>query len=362
MTSQEAADKPAASCHRPAKQMSVRPYQDAMRETWDAYVLGQPKGTLFHLTAWNRAIERAFGFEPRHLLAEENGEIRGVLPLFLCSNWVQGRTLISTPFAVYGGICAAAGVAERALREAACRMASEEDVDYLELREPYQPCGDLFHTKELYVTFEQELTADPEQLMRCFPKDTRYMIRKAQKSGLRAVTDNAQLASFYEIYAHSVRNLGTPVFSKRFFELLLEEFGDAAEVTLIWHESKAIAGVLSFRFRDAILPYYGGSLLDGRRFAANNFMYWEVLRSACVRGLHTFDFGRSRLGTGSYFFKTQWNMRVRPLPYQIYLVRRKSLPNFSPVNPRFKLATEVWKRLPFRLTKTLGPSLVRLFP
>jgi FemAB-related protein (PEP-CTERM system-associated) len=342
--------------------MNIRSYCDDVRAEWDDFVVAQPEGTLFHLTAWKRAIERAFRFEARYLLAHENGRIRGVLPLFRSSNWVQGQTLISTPFAVYGGICSCDPAASVTLRAAACRMAEEDGVNYLELREPYRPFGDGFLTKELYVTFEQPLTKDTEQLMRGFPKDTRYMIRKAQKSGLRAVTDNAQLDSFYEIYAQSVRNLGTPVFSKRFFKILLDEFGDTAEVTIIWHEGKAMAGVLSFRFRDTIQPYYGGSLPEGRQFAANNFMYWEVLRTACERGLRTFDFGRSKLGTGSYFFKTQWNMRTRPLPYQFYLVRRKNLPNFSPANPSFKLATSLWRRIPLPLTKTLGPSLVRLFP
>jgi FemAB-related protein (PEP-CTERM system-associated) len=342
--------------------MNIRPYDDNVRADWDAYVLHQPEGTLFHLTAWKRAIEREFGFCGRYLLAEDNGKIRGILPLFLVSNWVQGPTLISTPFAVYGGICASDDDAAIALRQAACRMAVDEGVNYLELRESHRALGDDFVTKELYVTFECQLSEDPAQVLRSLPKDTRYMIRKAQKSGLRAITDNNQLDVFHEIYAESVRNLGTPVFAKRFFRILMEEFGGALQIAVISNQSKALAGVLSFRFRDAILPYYGGSLSEGRQFAANNFMYWEVLRTACEAGLRVFDFGRSKVGTGSYLFKTQWNMHERPLPYQYYLVKRKSLPNFSPANPRFRLAADVWKRVPLPLTKALGPSLVRLFP
>lgn len=342
--------------------LTIRPHSREISAAWDAYVLQHPEGTLFHLTSWKRAIEREFGFESRYLAAESNGQIRGILPVFLVSNWIQGPTLISTPFAVYGGVCASDADASIALRDFACRMAVEEGVNYLELREARHTFGDGFLTKELYVTFERPLTKDPEELIRSFPKDTRYMIRKAQKSGLCAVTDNRQLDTFHEIYAESVRNLGTPVFSKRFFRTLLEEFGEAARITIVRRESKALSGVLSFRFRDAILPYYGGSRSEGRQFAANNFMYWEMLRNACEEGLHTFDFGRSKLGTGSYFFKTQWNMRERPLPYQYYLVKGRRLPNFSPVNPRFKVATDVWKRIPLPITKALGPSLVRLFP
>jgi len=337
-------------------------YSETAQERWDQFVLSQPGGTLFHMTAWKRTIERAFNFKSRYLLAEDGGNICGVLPLFLSSNWVQGRTLISTPFAVYGGICARDPAVRLALEDAACRMATEEQVDYLELRESEHVAGDRFITKKLYVTFQQQLPANPEQLLRGFPKDTRYMIRKGQKAGLRGVNNVTELDTFYEIYAASVRNLGTPVFPKKLFRILVEEFGEAVEILSIWNGAQAIAAVFSFKFRDVILPYYGGSLPEGKKFAANNFMYWEVCRNACENGLRVFDFGRSKVGTGSYAFKTQWNMRERPLPYQFHLVRRKSLPNFSPLNPKFKFATDVWKRIPLPIANALGPALVRLFP
>ncbi|HZU42492.1 MAG TPA: FemAB family XrtA/PEP-CTERM system-associated protein [Terriglobales bacterium] len=342
--------------------LQVRQYEESLGSAWDEFVLGQPSGTLFHLTAWKRAIEKSFGFQPRYLLVEDETGIRGVLPLFLVSNAIQGKTLISTPFAVYGGICAADEHAATSLREAASELARKERVQYLELRER-QPYGDpSFHTKELYVSFDQELPETPEQLMKGFPRDTRYMIRKGQKEGLRSTVDSAHLPLFHHIYAHSVRNLGTPVFSLDFFRTLLHEFRDSSELTIIWKEEQAIAGVLSFRFHDCILPYYGGSLPEGRRYAANNFMYWDVMTRAMQNGLRRFDFGRSKVGTGAYAFKTQWNMREHALPYQFFLVRRKDMPNFSPANPRFQAAISLWKRIPLPVTKMLGPSLVRLFP
>lgn len=342
--------------------LQVRAYDETARSAWDRFVYQQPSGTLFHLTAWQRAIEKSFGYEPRYLVAEDETGIRGVLPLFLVANAIQGKTLISTPFAVYGGICAADEAAAFSLREAACELARKEKVQYLELRERQAYGDSAFHTKELYVTFDQELPDSPETLMKGFPRDTRYMIRKGQKEGLQSTVDSNHLALFHDIYAHSVRNLGTPVFSLRFFRTLLEEFSDCAELTTIWKGEQAIAGVLSFRFRDCILPYYGGSLPEGRRYAANNFMYWDVMTRAMQSGLRSFDFGRSKLGTGAYAFKTQWNMRERPLPYQFFLVRRKDMPNFSPANPRFQAAISLWKRIPLPLTKIVGPSLVRLFP
>lgn len=342
--------------------LQVRAYDENMRAVWDEFVYRQPAGTLFHLTAWKRAIEKSFGFQARYLVVENESGIQGVLPLFLVSNAIQGRTLISTPFAVYGGICAADPAAALALREAACELARNEQVQYLELRERQAYDESSFYTKELYVTFDQELPQSPERLMQGFPRDTRYMIRKGQKEELRSTVGSEHLELFHDIYASSVRNLGTPVFSLRFFRTLLEEFQDSAELTMVWKRDQALAGVLSFRFRDCILPYYGGSLPEGRRYAANNFMYWEVMTRAMQNGLRYFDFGRSKLGTGAYAFKTQWNMRERALPYQFFLVRRQDIPNFSPANPRFQAAISLWKHIPLPLTKMLGPLLVRLFP
>ncbi len=342
--------------------MNIVEYSNEMRPQWDAYVMQHEQGTLFHLIVWQRIIARSFGYKPLYLATVEGNEIRGVLPLFMVSNPVTGRTLISTPFAVYGGVCASDQAAHDALITAATKVAHQHKVEYLELRlrEPDPTTG--FPTKELYVSFETVIEPDAERLMKNLPRDTRYMIRKGQKAGLRATRGNDQVDIFYEIYAHSVRNLGTPVFAKKFFKIVLEELGEAAEISVIWKDQTAVASVLSFHFRDWIMPYYGGSTAEGRHCAANNFMYWELLESARQRGIRNFDFGRSKLGTGSYSFKSDWNMRERPLPYQFCLVKRREMPNFSPANPRFKRVTELWKKIPFPLTKFIGPAVVKLFP
>jgi FemAB-related protein (PEP-CTERM system-associated) len=358
----EGATKMLATALEPSSTIKVCCYEDEAQDKWDNYVYQHPHGSLFHLSSWKRVIEKAFGFEPRYLVAKSQEGIRGVLPLFLLRNFIQGRVLISTPFAVYGGICASDEKARSELCRVACQMAKEEKVQYLELRERWSHSDPSLHTKQLYATFDRELPSSADLLLQGFPRDTRYMIRKAQKSGLCALGDNQQVHTFYEIYASSVRYLGTPVFAEEFFRIILEEFGPQCEITSVWHGKQPVAGVLSFRFRDWILPYYAGSLPQGRHLAANNFMYWAVMKQALESGLRFFDFGRSKLGTGAYAFKTQWGMREHPLPYQYYLVRRKNMPNFSPANPRFGVAASFWKRLPLAVTKAIGPTAVRLFP
>jgi FemAB-related protein (PEP-CTERM system-associated) len=341
---------------------TITAYSQAATEAWDQYVLNHPNGTVFHLTAWKRAIESCFGFKACYLYAEEAGAFCGILPLFLCRNLLQGKSLISTPFAVYGGPCGDSVEVESALRSRAIEMARELDVQYLELREQKTILDTGLITKELYVTFDLELPRTADELQRIFPRDTRYMIRKAEKNGLHSIVNRNQLDTFYEIYARSFHNLGTPVFPRKLFRAVFDEFGDQCELTTVWREKKALASVISFHYKDWILPYFGGSLLEGRQYAANNFMYWEVMKRAQEMGIRHFDFGRSKLGSGSYSFKTSWNMRERPLPYQFALVRRKTMPNFSPANPKFKVAISAWRSMPFGMTKVLGPALVHLFP
>ena len=342
--------------------MEVVALNQGLESKWDDYVKQHSQGTVFHTTVWKRVIERAFGYRAYYLAAVGGDSISGVLPLFLTSNPLTGRTMISTPFAVYGGICADNEEARQRLKKAACDLATEQQVQYLELRVQDAQTEDGFLTKNLYVTFDTGLDSDPDRALKKLPRDTRYMIRKAQKLGLTVTQGADQLSTFYEIYARSVHNLGTPVFSREFFRILIEEFGDAAEIMVVWKDQLALAAVMSFRFRDWILPYYGGSTLEGRQFAANNFMYWELMQSAIQRGIRYFDFGRSKLGTGAYAFKSQWGMRERTLPYQVLLVKRKTMPNFSPANPTFNRVIQLWKHIPFPLTKAIGPSLVRLFP
>jgi FemAB-related protein (PEP-CTERM system-associated) len=341
---------------------SICDYADYFQSAWDNYVRNHPRATFFHLTAWKRVVERVFGCKSRYIFIESDGAIRGVLPLFEVFSPLQGRSLISVPFATYGGPCADDEEMATALRAAARRMAEQHNVQYLELRDREPISDPEFHTKKLYYSFDLEFPKSIHDLLNSFPRDTRYMIRKAQKYGLRAVVGPQHLDVFYDVFAHSYHHLGTPVFPKRLFKVVLEEFAEQCELTTIWHNEKAVAAVLSFRFGDWIVPHFGGSLIESRPLAANNFMYWEVMKRGMETGARFFDFGRSKAGTGAYAFKTQWNMREHELPYHVFLVRRSTMPNFSPANPKFNLPISLWKAMPLGLSKVIGPAIIRWFP
>jgi FemAB-related protein (PEP-CTERM system-associated) len=143
-----------------------------------------------------------------------------------------------------------------------------------------------------------------------------------------------------------VRNHGTPVFPQRYFERLIETFGDQSNILTVFRKNEPISSVLSFYFRDRVLPYYAGGTADARASGANDLMYWQLMRHAHTRGCTSFDFGRSKLGTGPYAFKKNWGFEPRPIAHWYYLLRRQSLPNISPANPKYGMAIKAWRALP----------------
>lgn len=339
---------------------------------WDDYVRRHPAGTFCHLSGWGRVVERTFHHRPVHLYVEREGRIAGVLPLFHVSSRLFGSMLVSSPNAVYGGALADDEPARRLLLEEAKKLAVELQVNYLELRDQGEPAtmdGALlqdspeFREKELYVSFEHPITTDEEALMKTFPRDVRTMIRKGIKNGLNGERGREEmLDDFYDVYALSLRNLGTPVFPKKLFAGFLREFPNDSDILLIRQNGRVAGAVLSFYFRGYVMPYYAGAYAEFYRAGINNLMYWELMRSAAARGYLNFDFGRSKLGTGAFEFKRGWGMKMRPLPYRFFLVRSQEMPNLNPTNPKFELMIRIWKKLPLGVTRLLGPMIVRNLP
>ncbi len=329
---------------------------------WDDFVWRHPEATFFHLTGWMRVIAETFRYAPRYLYATRGEGVTGVLPLFETDNWLQGKCLISTPMAVYGGICAEDEPSRAALLEAAIQLAHRENVQHLELRQRAGETFAGFRSNALYSSFCGKLETDPEVLLKRLPRDTRYMIRKAQKKGLEVVRGAEQVRLFYNLFVQSMRRLGTPTFPLRLFENLVDEFKALVDITVLYSGNAPVAGVFSFRYRDTILPYYAGASPEAPGLAANNLLYWELMTQSAAEGLQWFDFGRSKKGTGAYAFKSQWSMDPQPLSYQLHLVKRKSIPNFTPLNPKFERAAQIWSKLPLGLTTRLGPHVVRWFP
>jgi FemAB-related protein (PEP-CTERM system-associated) len=209
------------------------------------------------------------------------------------------------------------------------------------------------------VTFRKRILPDPDANMLEIPRKQRAMVRKGIKHGLRSEVD-PDIGAFFNLFADNVRRHGTPALPRRYFEALQREFGRDCEVLIVRDAvGSPVSGVLSFYFRDEVLPYYAGDKPEARELAANDFKYWEVLRRACERGCAMFDYGRSKLDTGSYAFKKNWGFEPTPLHYEFQLYRRDSVPQQNPANPKYRALIALWRRLPIPVANRLGPMIVR---
>lgn len=325
---------------------------------WDAYVMAAPKATFFHRAGWQRVLGEVFRHDTHFLKAERAGRIVGVLPLAHVKSFLFGSALTSLPFAVYGGVVADDEEVAAALEAQAQRLARQLGVQHLEMRN-LEPRHADWPKQDLYVTFRKAILPEEEANMLAIPRKQRAMVRKGIKNGLKSEIDPG-VDRFFALYADNVHRHGTPAMPRRYFQALRDQFGSDCEVlTVSAPDGRPISSVMSFYFRDEVLPYYAGDDETARELAGNDFKYWELMRRSCARGLKVFDYGRSKQGTGSYAFKKNWGFEPQPLHYEYCLYKRDAVPQNNPNNAKFKLLIETWRRLPIGMANWLGPFVVR---
>ena len=326
---------------------------------WDHFVMACPQATFFHRAGWQRILHDVFRHDTYFICArDEQGGISGVLPLAHVRSMLFGNALTSLPFAVYGGVAAADEDSAAALEEHAQTLAQQLGVQHLELRHLQRRHAD-WPEQDLYVTFRKAILPEEEANMLAIPRKQRAMVRKGIKNELKSEIDDG-VERFFALYADNVHRHGTPALPKKYFRALRREFGADCEVLTVSDAAgKPLSSVLSFYFRNEVLPYYAGDDTAARDLAANDFKYWELMRRACARGVQIFDYGRSKQGTGPYAFKKNWGFEPTPLSYEYRLYKRDAVPQNNPANAKYKLMIEAWRRLPLGVANWLGPFVVR---
>lgn len=339
--------------------MIVREFSEGDSEAWDAFVNTSDEATFFHRAGWRKVIQDSFGHACPFLIAETDGGIDGVLPLVEIKSFLFGHALISNGYSVCGGPIARSEEARQALTEEAIKRLKQSGADYLEFRCPEKEAAGWATKRDLYAAFSWVIEEDEGANLKQIPRKQRAVLRKALKNELRVEFDES-IDTLYPLYALSVRNLGTPVFSRKYFENLHREFGgDCRIVSVYAPDGQPLSSVMNFYFKDQVLPFYTGAHPLARRLGASDVQYWYTMRDAVQRGLKVFDFGRSKVGTGPFNFKKNWGFKPEPLTHQFYLPDGGDLPNVNPTNPKYRLFIEVWKRLPLPIANTIGPWIVR---
>ncbi len=342
--------------------MKILLAQEQDERRWQEFLENQPRSSNYHRWGWRRVIERAFGWQTYYMMAEENGRVAGILPIVWQNSRLFGSFLTSVPFLNAGGIVAENAGAQNALVAEAVELAQRLKVKYLELRHRWDGQFDLT-TKTNKITIVRQVTPDADALLASFKAKLRSDLKKAQGYGLTVEFGGAPfLDEFYSVFADNMRNLGTPVYSRKFFAEILREFPNDSYLCIVRHEGRAISGSFLTGFRDSVEAMWSASLYSHSKLKPNMFMYWKILEFAGAKGYQTFDFGRSTVGSGTHSFKMQWGSKEVPLYWVYWMPGEQSLPELNPNNPRYRAAIWTWQHLPLFVTNLIGPSIVRCLP
>lgn len=340
--------------------LSVVPFSGSPEE-WDRAVTGLEGSTFCHLAGWRPVMQDALDHEAWWWSAvDEHGACQGVLPLVRVKSRLFGDYLLSMPFLSYGGPIGSEP-ARAALAAYAVDEARRMGVDLLELRDRRPLAADLA-ISERKITVLKRLPASSEELWEDGLKaKVRSQVRRPMKEGLEARFGPDRLDAFYGVFAHTMRDLGTPVLPYRFFEALREHLAEHVVFCTIEHEGFALAAGCGFLWDGEFEITWAGALREHSRIAPNMLLYWALMEESVRREAATFNFGRCTPGSGTHRFKKQWGTEDRPLAWAQWSPGGVSSTP-SPDSAKYRLATRVWQKLPIGLTNAVGPVLARSLP
>jgi len=335
-------------------------------ERWQQYVEAHPLATNYHRLGWKQVIENSFGWPTYYWMAEENGNVWGVLPLVWQRSRLFGSFLTSLPFLNAGGILTDGPEAERALLSEAVSLAKKVGAKYLELRhrEPHATATEVkLQTKTSKVTLVLPIGADQDKMWKDLGTKMRTKVRKSQSFGMTAEFGGAELLEdFYAVFSHNMRDLGTPVYSREFFAEIFRVFPQDTCLCVIRKDGETVAASFLSGFRERIEAVWSSSVQKYLSLKPNFFLYWNLLCFAGSKGYRLFDFGRSSVDSGTHEFKLQWGAQTKQLYWDYWLPNGDQLPELNPQNPKYRAAIWLWQKIPVPVTRILGPHIVRCLP
>jgi FemAB-related protein (PEP-CTERM system-associated) len=333
---------------------------------WDAYANRAAGSTLYHLYGWRLVIEQTFGHRTDYLCAvDDSSAVIGILPLVQLHSRMFGNMLVSLPFFNYGGICGESDEVRAALLAAAIGLATERRADFIEIRheDNSQRWQEGLPTKTAKVSMRLELPTLADDLWKALGSKLRSQVQRPRKEGMTAIVGGEELLDdFYAVFSSNMRDLGTPVYPKRFFRNILRQFPGRTWIAGVYSGKRAVASGLLAGFKDRLEIPWASSLREFNRSSPNMLLYWSALEFACTQGYRIFDFGRSTPDEGTYRFKAQWGARPHPLYWYYWLPEGRQMPQVNPANPKYRAAIAVWQHLPVGLTRLIGPGIVKYIP
>lgn len=324
---------------------------------WDDFVVNNPQGNLWHSSSFLKCVATNFGYSFYPLYKEHEGKLVAALPLFSVPAILGSSSkLVSVPVSSWCGAISDSGQFEAEILEEAYNLGIRLKSDYIEYRQLQELEGN-HSEKNTYVTFLYDTSNGSESLWENMNRKTRGSIRKAEKSELKVNIADGSIDDFYNLYVRRLRDLGSPAYSYNFFADLKRAFGDDAMVTTVTKDYELVSACFSIKYKGTLHALLAG--VDKRFLSLNPYslMYWNLIEFACENNLKWFDFGRSRIGTGSYDFKKNWGFPSTALHYQYDLLKVDEIPALEAGSLSTKIFQLIWRIMPLGLVKILGPKL-----
>jgi len=342
------------------RELTVQPLDGASR-SWDEFVARDAGGSFCHLAGWRDILTEVLGAECLYWVATDNqGEWQGVLPLVRVRSWIFGHYLVSLPFLNYGGPLGSC-TARQCLAHEAVVEARRSRANLLQFRT--RDGGDVgLSTSSHKITVLLDLPPSTDQLWQeVFSTKLRTKIRRVQKEGMETRFGVDQQGAFYEVFARNMRDLGTPVLPRRFFERVATVFPDQVVFGAVYWQQRPVAAGCGFVWRDEFEMTWSSGLRQHGHRRPTLLLYSRFMEHLIERGVRVFNFGRSTPGSGPHEFKRQWGGVDVPLPWLQWSARERTVMP-TPDRPAFRLASTVWRRLPLALTNKVGPVIARQIP
>ena len=325
---------------------------------WDNYSY-KKQASIYHDSRWPQLIKTVFGHNSHHLLARENDKVVGIFPLIQLKSLLFGNFMVSMPYFNYGGIIADTHDIMISLISSAHELYDELGCTHIEMRFDSEQKIEL-PVRTDKITMLLDLPDDPDEIWQAIGSKRRAQIKRPIREGVKFISGGAELLDdFYYVFSKNMRDLGTPVYSKQFFRVILDTFSENTFIAVVRLNGEAVsAGFLIGNNGKLEIPW-ASTLRKVNRIGVNMFLYWNILKTAIEQKYKVFDFGRSSKDAGTLRFKKQWGGVEKQLYWYYHLAEDVNMPRLNPGNKKYKQAIFIWKKLPVFITNIIGPSIVK---
>lgn len=343
--------------------MKIKLFSSEDASLWNDYVESNQNASVYHILEWKNVIEEVFGHETYYFYAIDDGLVKGILPLVRLNSLVFGNFMVSLPYFNYAGVLAETEVIENLLFSEAAALATKLKAKHVLYRQQKELSVDYSCNLDK-VSLSLELPETVEDLSKGFKAKLRSQIKRPLREGIKIHIGGEELLSdFYHVFSINMRDLGTPVYSRKFFSEMFRVFPDKCHLVVAKIGEVAVGASFLIGYKDSMEVPWASTLRQYNSIGANMFLYSEMLKFSIEQGYKSFDFGRSSVDSGTLRFKKQWGtLKSRQLYWYSWTDEGSEAENISPKNPKYQIAIKAWKKMPLVMANFLGPMIVKNIP